>query len=83
MTPSAAPSKLDAAGLGTQPAPVPTPFLLASEVTMRLSRRQIYAYLALGAVVVAVGVRYVVLPGAAGSSGGEPLVLAPAPSSAT
>ena len=45
---------------------------------MQLSRRQIYAYAALAVVVVAVGVRYVVLPGAAGSAGGESLVLAPA-----
>jgi len=45
---------------------------------VQLSRRQIYAYAALAVVVVAVGVRYVVLPGAAGSAGGESLVLAPA-----
>ena len=45
---------------------------------MQLSRRQIYAYAAVAVVVVAVGVRYVVLPGAAGSAGGESLVLAPA-----
>jgi competence protein ComEA len=45
---------------------------------MSLSRRQIYAYVAVAAVVVAVGVRYVVLPQTAGPAGGEPLVLAPA-----
>ena len=33
---------------------------------MQLSRRQIYAYVAVAAVVLAVGVRYVVLPKAAG-----------------
>jgi len=43
---------------------------------MQLSRRQIYAYVAVAAVVAAVGVRYVVLPKAAGPAGGEPLVLA-------
>lgn len=39
---------------------------------MQLSRRQIYAYVAVAVVVVAVGVRYVVLPGADGpaASGG-------------
>jgi competence protein ComEA len=47
---------------------------------MSLSRRQIYAYVAVAAVVVAVGVRYVVLPQAAGPAGGEPLVLASASS---
>jgi len=45
---------------------------------MQLSRRQIYAYVAVAAVVAAVGVRYVVLPKAAGPAGGEPLVLAAA-----
>ena len=45
---------------------------------MQLPRRQIYAYVAIAAVVLAVGVRYVVLPKAAGPAGGEPLVLAPA-----
>jgi competence protein ComEA len=49
-------------------------------VTVQLSRRQIYAYAAVAVVVVAVGVRYVVLPGAAGPAGGESLVLAPASS---
>ena len=44
---------------------------------MQLSRRQIYAYVAVAAVVAAVGVRYVVLPKTAGPAGGEPLVLAP------
>jgi competence protein ComEA len=43
---------------------------------VQLSRRQIYAYLALAALVVAVGVRYVVLPRSHGPSG-ESLVLAP------
>jgi len=47
---------------------------------MQLSRRQIYAYAAVAVVVIAVGVRYVVLPGSAGPAGGEPLVLAPASS---
>jgi competence protein ComEA len=45
---------------------------------MSLPRRQIYAYVAIAVVVLAVGVRYVVLPKTAGSAGGEPLVLAPA-----
>ena len=45
---------------------------------MQLSRRQIYAYVAVAVVVAAVGVRYVVLPKTAGPAGGEPLVLAPA-----
>jgi len=52
---------------------------------MQLSRRQIYAYVAVAAVVLAVGVRYVVLPKAAGSASGQPLVLAaasPSPASA-
>ena len=47
---------------------------------MQFTRRQIYAYVAVGVVVIAVGVRYVVLPGADGPAGGEPLVLAPASS---
>jgi len=47
---------------------------------MQLSRRQIYAYVAVAAVVAAVGVRYVVLPKASGPGGGEPLVLAAASS---
>jgi len=47
---------------------------------MQLSRRQIYAYVAVAVMVIAVGVRYVVLPGADGPAGGEPLVLAPASS---
>jgi competence protein ComEA len=42
---------------------------------MQLSRRQIVAYVAVAAVVVAVGVRYVIAPRVAGPSGGEPLVL--------
>ena len=45
---------------------------------MQLSRRQIYAYVAVAAVVLAVGVRYVVLPKSAGPAGGAPLVLAAA-----
>jgi competence protein ComEA len=45
---------------------------------MQLSRRQIVAYVAVAAVVVAVGVRYVVAPRVAGPSGGEPLVLSSA-----
>ena len=45
---------------------------------MQLPRRQIYAYVAVAAMVLAVGVRYVVLPQAAGPAGGEPLVLAAA-----
>jgi competence protein ComEA len=49
---------------------------------MQLSRRQIYAYVALAAVVVAVGVRYVIVPGSAGSPAGEELVLAPVSPSA-
>ena len=47
---------------------------------MQLSRRQIYAYAVVAVLVVAVGVRYVVLPRSAGPAGGEPLVLAPASS---
>jgi competence protein ComEA len=47
---------------------------------MHPTRRQLYAYLALAAVVVAVGVRYVVLPRSAGPPAGEQLVLAPAAS---
>ena len=51
---------------------------------MQLPRRQIYAYVAVAAVVLAVGVRYVVLPQAVGPPGGEPLVLAaPSPLSAS
>jgi competence protein ComEA len=42
---------------------------------MQLSRRQIIAYLAVGAVVAAVGVRYVVAPRVASPGGGQPLVL--------
>jgi competence protein ComEA len=45
---------------------------------MSLPRRQIYAYVAIAVVVLAVGVRYVVLPKTAGQAGGQPLVLAPA-----
>jgi competence protein ComEA len=48
---------------------------------MRLPRRQLYAYIALGIVVVALGVRYLVLPGAAADAG-TPLVLAQSPSAA-
>ena len=45
---------------------------------MQLSRRQIVAYVAVAAVVVAVGVRYVVAPKVAESGGGTPLVLSTA-----
>ena len=45
---------------------------------MQLSRRQIVAYVAVAAVVVAVGVRYVVAPKSAGGGGGTPLVLSTA-----
>ncbi len=44
---------------------------------MQLSRRQIIAYVAVAAVVVAVGVRYVVLPRQAGPSEAQAIVLAP------
>ncbi|MGE5229748.1 MAG: helix-hairpin-helix domain-containing protein [Deltaproteobacteria bacterium] len=44
---------------------------------MQLSRRQIIAYVAVAAVVVAVGVRYVVLPRQAGPSEAQAVVLAP------
>ena len=44
---------------------------------MQLSRRQIIAYVAVAAVVVAVGVRYVVLPRQAGPSQAQAVVLAP------
>jgi len=47
---------------------------------MRLSRRHIYAYVALAVVVTAVGVRYLVLNDGGASASGERLVLAPAPS---
>jgi competence protein ComEA len=49
---------------------------------MRFSRRQLIAYLALAAVVVAVGVRYLVLDEPAAHAGGERLVLAPVSSAA-
>ncbi len=49
---------------------------------MQLSRRQIIAYVALAVVIVAVGVRYLVLPKDAGSSGAEAVVLAPVASPA-
>ncbi len=45
---------------------------------MRLSRRQIVAYVAVVAVVVAVGVRYVILPRHAEPRGAHGIVLAPA-----
>lgn len=45
---------------------------------MQLSRRHICAYVAIAALVVAVGVRYVIKPGASGAAGGQALVLAPA-----
>ncbi len=44
---------------------------------MQLSRRQIIAYVAVAAVVVAVGVRYVVLPKQAGPAEAQAVVLAP------
>lgn len=44
---------------------------------MQLSRRQIIAYVAVAAVVVAVGVRYVVLPRQAGPREAQAVVLAP------
>ena len=44
---------------------------------MQLSRRQIVAYVAVAVVVVAVGVRYVVLPKQAGPSEAQAVVLAP------
>jgi competence protein ComEA len=44
---------------------------------VQLSRRQILIYAAVAVVVIAVGVRYVVLPKQAGSSGGQAVVLAP------
>jgi len=47
---------------------------------MRLSRRHIYAYVALAVVVTAVGVRYLVLNDGGASASGERLLLAPAPS---
>jgi len=42
-----------------------------------LTRRQMYAYAALGVVVLALGVRYVVLPRAGGEPDGSRLALAP------
>jgi len=53
---------------------------------MQLSRRQMIAYAAIAAVVIALGVRYVVAPGASGSPDAGQLVLAPvetAPSAAS
>jgi competence protein ComEA len=44
---------------------------------VQLSRRQIIAYVAVAVVVVAVGVRYVVLPRQAGPSEAQAVVLAP------
>ena len=49
---------------------------------MQLSRRQIIAYVAVAVVVVAVGVRYLVLPNDAGPSGAQAVVLAPVASPA-
>ncbi len=46
-----------------------------------MPRRQLYAYIALGIVVVALGVRYLVLPGATAEAG-APLVLNEVPSAA-
>jgi competence protein ComEA len=48
---------------------------------MRLTRRHIYVYAALGVLVVAIGARYVVMPRQSGSAAGQTLMLAP-PSSA-
>jgi competence protein ComEA len=48
---------------------------------VQLSRRQIIAYAAVAVVVVAVGVRYVVLPKSAGPSEAQAVVLAPVASS--
>jgi competence protein ComEA len=45
---------------------------------VQLSRRQIIAYAAVAVVVVALGVRYVVLPKQSGASKGQAVVLAPA-----
>jgi competence protein ComEA len=50
---------------------------------VQLSRRQIIAYAAVAVVVVAVGVRYVVLPKSAGPSEAQAVVLAPVASSST
>lgn len=50
---------------------------------MQLSRRQIIAYVAVAAVVVAVGVRYVVVPRQAGPSEAQAVVLAPVATSAS
>jgi competence protein ComEA len=44
---------------------------------MRLSRRQICAYVAIVVVVIAIGVRYVIVPRAESAAGGQQLVLAP------
>ena len=49
---------------------------------MQLSRRQIIAYVAVAAIVVAIGVRYLVLPRDAGPSGAQAVVLAPVASPA-
>jgi competence protein ComEA len=48
------------------------------EVLVNLTRRQLLAYVALGVVVLALGVRYVVVPRTARDPAGAPLVLAPA-----
>jgi competence protein ComEA len=50
---------------------------------VQLSRRQIIAYVAVAAVVVAVGVRYVVLPRQSGPSEAQAVVLAPVAASAS
>ena len=50
---------------------------------MQLSRRQIIAYAAVAVVVVAMGVRYVVLPKSAGPSEAQAVVLAPVASSSS
>jgi len=49
---------------------------------VQLSRRQIIAYVAVAAIVVAVGVRYLVLPRDAGPAGAQAVVLAPVASPA-
>jgi competence protein ComEA len=48
------------------------------EVAVQLARRQIYAYVALGIVIVALGVRYLVLPREAGAGAAPALVLSAA-----
>jgi competence protein ComEA len=50
---------------------------------VQLSRRQIIAYVAVAVVVVAVGVRYLILPRQAGPSAAQAVVLAPVSSPAS